>query len=805
MAYTRTTWVDGSAPAINATNLNNIEQGIVDLDTGKAPLASPTFTGTVTLPSTTSIGNVSSTELGYVDGVTSAIQTQLNAKAPLASPTFTGTVTAATLDLTTAATATTATSYFVETGSDGVVRPKTLANVRTEVVTASDVLTKIKTVDGASSGLDADLLDGNEASAFALSGHNHTGTYQPLDADLTAIAGQTGTGFLKRTGTDTWSLDTTTYAPLVSPSFTTPTLGVATATSINKVAITAPATSATLTIANGGTLATSGAYSITLTASAATNVTLPTSGTLVNTSVTTLSSLASVGTITTGTWNATAIADGKIASALTGKTYNGLSLTAAATGFTIAGGTTSKTLTVSNTLTLAGTDASTLNIGTGGTLGTAAFTASTAYAPAAGSSSIVTVGTVTSGTWNGSVIDGQRGGTGVANTGKTITVSGNTTIGSSTHTVALATSGNTSVTLPTSGTLATTTDVSAKVGLTGDETVAGTKTFSGAVALSDVGKLYVGPQTYASDAAFSAIEDGNAILYLVPNGSTETSMIRAWGAGGTWASRSAVAASRSLLQLDARGYSGSNYRAASRIEFSTDDSGTFSDASMPGKIVFSTTANGSISLTERLRIDSAGKVTIGTVGDGAGIALGSGGPTITSSSATPESAITAPVGSKHRNTTTGIDFIKRTGTGNTGWVPTARVTVSSTAPSSPVDGDLWVDISTPSWTAFTYSGSPVWSSYHAVDSSFPVAGYMKDANGFVHFRGAIRAGSGTITTLPTGYRPTGRCQWIVYCYGTGLSWAIINLLNTGVLSVVGYASGGNNTFVSLEGLEFATF
>lgn len=43
----------------------------------------PTFTGTVTLPSTTSIGNVSSTELGYVDGVTSAIQTQLDAKQPL--------------------------------------------------------------------------------------------------------------------------------------------------------------------------------------------------------------------------------------------------------------------------------------------------------------------------------------------------------------------------------------------------------------------------------------------------------------------------------------------------------------------------------------------------------------------------------------------------------------------------------------------------------------------------------------------------------------------------------------------------
>lgn len=238
----------------------------------------------------------------------------------------------------------------------------------------------------------------------------------------------------------------------------------------------------------------------------------------------------------------------------------------------------------------------------------------------------------------------------------------------------------------------------------GDITITGTKTFSGAVALNDVGKLYVGPQTYASDAALSVIEDGHAILYLIPNGSTETTMIRAWAAGGTWASRSAVAASRSLLQLDARGYSGSNYRAASRIELSTDDSGTFSDSSMPGKIVFSTTANSSTSLTERLRIDSAGKITVGTVGNGAGIALGSGGPTITSSNATPEAAITAPIGSKHRNTTTGIDFIKRTGTGNTGWVPTARVTVASTAPSSPVDGDIWID-SDPAWTDWT----PSWS------------------------------------------------------------------------------------------------
>ncbi len=44
-----------------------------------------------------------------------------------------------------------------------------------------------------------------------------------------------------------------TFAPKIGPAFTTPSLGVATATSINKVAITQPATSAILTIPNGVT------------------------------------------------------------------------------------------------------------------------------------------------------------------------------------------------------------------------------------------------------------------------------------------------------------------------------------------------------------------------------------------------------------------------------------------------------------------------------------------------------------------------------------------------------------------------
>lgn len=65
-----------------------------------------------------------------------------------------------------------------------------------------------------------------------------------------------------------------------TPTLITPILGVAAATSINKVAITAPATSATLTLADGSTLALAGAFSTTLTATGTTTVTLPTTGTL---------------------------------------------------------------------------------------------------------------------------------------------------------------------------------------------------------------------------------------------------------------------------------------------------------------------------------------------------------------------------------------------------------------------------------------------------------------------------------------------------------------------------------------------
>jgi trimeric autotransporter adhesin len=130
------------------------------------------------------------------------------------------------------------------------------------------------------------------------------------------------------------------------------------------------------------TITISGNYGTTLTVSATTALTLPTT--------VTLATLAG-------------------SEALTNKTYNGLTLTAASVGFTLAGGTTSKTLTLSNTLTFTGTDSSSVAFGAGGTV---AYTNVSSLSSLTSASSLATVGTITSGTWNGTTLASGYGGTG---------------------------------------------------------------------------------------------------------------------------------------------------------------------------------------------------------------------------------------------------------------------------------------------------------------------------------------------------------------------------------------------------------
>jgi len=139
-----------------------------------------------------------------------------------------------------------------------------------------------------------------------------------------------------------------------------------------------------------GNFTTSGANALTLTTTGATNVTLPTTGTLVNTAVTSLSSLATVGTITSGTWNGSVISP----------TYGG-------TG--VNNGT--RTITLGGNLTTSGAFTTALTV-TGNTNVTLPTSGTLVNADVTTLSSLSTVGTITSGTWNAGTIAVTRGGTG---------------------------------------------------------------------------------------------------------------------------------------------------------------------------------------------------------------------------------------------------------------------------------------------------------------------------------------------------------------------------------------------------------
>lgn len=141
---------------------------------------------------------------------------------------------------------------------------------------------------------------------------------------------------------------------------------------------------------------------------------------------------------------------------LTNKTWNGVAI-GATYGGTVPGGSTGQVLTKTSGSDYAyswqNAAAGTTYIGTADRLTVTGTTLDIA-ANYAGQNTISILGTVGTGVWNGSVIAGQYGGTGVNNSGKTITLGGNLTTSGAFATTLTAT-GTTNVTLPTTGILAT--------------------------------------------------------------------------------------------------------------------------------------------------------------------------------------------------------------------------------------------------------------------------------------------------------------------------------------------------------------
>lgn len=168
-------------------------------------------------------------------------------------------------------TATAATHYFVETASDGFVRPKTLANVQTEVVTTASVSATTLTAGSASTGAlkyngttaATGQLDGGTTTPTGTTRLNYGGDFYPTSLNLvgTADTATAATHYYVETATDGY-IRPKTLANTRTEIVTTAAVNAAAATTVGTittgvwnatdVALAAGGTNASLTAVNGG-------------------------------------------------------------------------------------------------------------------------------------------------------------------------------------------------------------------------------------------------------------------------------------------------------------------------------------------------------------------------------------------------------------------------------------------------------------------------------------------------------------------------------------------------------------------------
>ena len=323
-----TTAFVSNAIATATPDANTSTKGILQLAGDLSGTAdSPTVTNTAKINGvltgfTSASGTVSATDT--VLGAIQKVDGNVALKAPIASPVFTGiTATAPTFT----STASTGTAPFIVTSTTPVANltatNATNTTITDDTTTAGQVYPTFVTAN--TGNLPQKVTSGKlsfvpstgilTATKFSGDGSGLSGIIAATNANLTgpitsvgnatAVNSQTGTG-------SKFVMDT-------SPTLVTPTIGIATATSINKVTITVPTTSATLTIANGKTLTANN--SISLSGTDNTTMTFPsTTATIARTDAaqtfTGIQSFSSpiAGSITGNAATATSIAAGALGS-----------------------------------------------------------------------------------------------------------------------------------------------------------------------------------------------------------------------------------------------------------------------------------------------------------------------------------------------------------------------------------------------------------------------------------------------------------------------------------------------------------
>ena len=288
-------------------------------------------------------------------------------------------------------------------------------------------------------------ITGTVAGTNITTGGNVTGTAAGLSATLVATSGGTGQstyaiGDLLQGGTT----NTLTKLSAVATGNALISGGVTTASSWGKIGLTTHV-SGTLPVANGGT----GVTTSTGTGNTVLSASPTFTGTIGAANLTLSGDLTVNGTTTTINSTTISVDDKNIE---LGSVASPTDITADGGGITLKG-TTDKTI---NWSSVGWTSSEDFNLASGKVYeinGTTVLSGTTLGSGVTGSS-LTSVGTIATGVWQGTVVAGQYGGTGVANTGKTITIGGNFTH-TGAHTLGLTTTAATSVTLPTTGTLAT--------------------------------------------------------------------------------------------------------------------------------------------------------------------------------------------------------------------------------------------------------------------------------------------------------------------------------------------------------------
>ena len=174
---------------------------------------------------------------------------------------------------------TTWTTNTLNTGS-AITSTQTVQGTRliSTVITGTAPLTvtsttQVANLNAATSGAATNISSGTTGAVPYQSAASTTAFLSGNTTTTPQFVTSTGTGSLAQAPTLTGSTGSGNVVLATSPSLTTPTLGLASATTINKVTLTAPATGSTLTIADGKTLTANN--SITLAGTDSTTMTFP--------------------------------------------------------------------------------------------------------------------------------------------------------------------------------------------------------------------------------------------------------------------------------------------------------------------------------------------------------------------------------------------------------------------------------------------------------------------------------------------------------------------------------------------------